>query len=179
MNTFRYGVAVLVLLSVPVALGLWVCIHPFARSWRRVGPAWTYIILLLPAALVARWSWVQRDRLLGADCGAQPMLITMAVFSFAAAVAIARRRRGLLTQRILIGVPELSRTDKGRLLTTGIYSRTRNPRYLEFLLFVFAYIAVANYLGTWILFALTLPLLHLVVLLEERELRDRFGAEYR
>jgi len=75
-------------------------------------------------------------------------------------------------------MPEISRRDKGRLLTGGIYGRTRNPRYLEILTFSFVYTAFANYAGIWVLYALMFPALHLVVLLEERELRDRFGAEY-
>jgi protein-S-isoprenylcysteine O-methyltransferase Ste14 len=77
-----------------------------------------------------------------------------------------------------VGVPEVSKTDKGRLLSEGIYARTRNPRYLEFVAFSFVYVAFANHTGTWVLFALIFPALHLVVLLEERELRERFGAEY-
>ena len=41
-----------------------------------------------------------------------------------------------------------------------------------------AYAFIANYVGVYVL-ALVAPLvIHLVVLLEERELRDRFGEEY-
>jgi protein-S-isoprenylcysteine O-methyltransferase Ste14 len=43
---------------------------------------------------------------------------------------------------------------------------------------VFAYAAFSNYLGAYLVAAGTVPLLHLIVLLEERELRDRFGEEY-
>ena len=68
--------------------------------------------------------------------------------------------------------------EKGRLLTEGVYARTRNPRYLEFLLSLLGFVAIANHVGTWLLLALCLPAVHLVVRLEERELRDRFGAEY-
>ena len=41
-----------------------------------------------------------------------------------------------------------------------------------------AYACVANFSGTWALTLMSLPGLHLVVLLEESELRDRFGAQY-
>jgi protein-S-isoprenylcysteine O-methyltransferase Ste14 len=93
-------------------------------------------------------------------------------------IRIARARRRFLTQRILVGVPEISSADKGRLITDGIYGRVRNPRYLELILLSFVYVAFANYSGVWLLYALTFPAIHLVVLLEERELRERFGAEY-
>jgi len=77
-----------------------------------------------------------------------------------------------------MGVPELSRTDKGWLLTEGIYARVRNPRYLEFMAFILAYVSFANFAGTWVLALLVFPATHVLVLMEERELRERFGAEY-
>lgn len=36
----------------------------------------------------------------------------------------------------------------------------------------------ANYLGAYVVAALTAPTIHLIVLLEEKELKARFGAEY-
>ncbi len=41
-----------------------------------------------------------------------------------------------------------------------------------------AYALVANYVGGYIVSALCLPTIYLMVLLEERELRARFGMEY-
>ncbi len=40
------------------------------------------------------------------------------------------------------------------------------------------YAFIANYLGMDILFALTVPAIYFIVVLEERELRDRFGSTY-
>ena len=102
----------------------------------------------------------------------------LAVPAAVVGIRIARARRRFLTQRILVGVPEISNSDKGQLITGGIYGRVRNPRYLEFLLLSFVYVAFVNYLGIWLLYAVMFPAIHLVVLLEERELRERFGAEY-
>jgi protein-S-isoprenylcysteine O-methyltransferase Ste14 len=162
---------------VPINLGVWLVIHPLARTWRRIGPVGTYAALTLPAAALGVWLWSSRRTLLGADLGTHPILVGLGIAAFAAALAVARVRRRQLTPRILTGVPELSR-DKGRLLTEGVYARTRNPRYLELLLSVLGFVALANHAGTWVLFALCFPAVHLVVRLEERELRDRFGAEY-
>ena len=68
---------------------------------------------------------------------------------------------------------------RGQLLTEGPYAIVRHPRYIEFALGSFGYAAIANYLGAWIVALLAPPLLHLVVLMEERELTQRFGDEYR
>jgi protein-S-isoprenylcysteine O-methyltransferase Ste14 len=177
LAAFRFFIGVLMLVTVPPAIGLWYLIHPFARHWRRVGPAITYLILSVPMVLAGVAIWMTRDALLGADLGTSVPLILLASLCFAVGTVIAVKRRKHLTHRILVGVPELS-NDKGRLLTEGIYASTRNPRYIEFLVFVLGYVAIANYLGTWILFAVLFPATHLLVLFEERELRERFGSEY-
>jgi len=178
MDLARYIVAVLTLVSLPISLGLWYAIHPFARHWRRVGPGWTYAILAAPFSLVGWLLWRARETLLGPDLGTQPALLAVALPSALVGIAILRSRRRQLTQRTLTGIPELSSRDRGRLVTGGIYARIRNPRYLEIIFFVLAYVAFANHMGTWVLFAVSLPTIHGVVLLEERELRSRFGAEY-
>jgi len=122
--------------------------------------------------------WQFRATLIGPDLGFRPWLMLPAVPAAAMGIRIARARRRFLTQRILVGVPEISSSDTGRLITEGIYGRVRNPRYLEFVLLSFVYAAFANYGGVWLWYALTFPAIHLVVLLEERELRERFGAAY-
>jgi protein-S-isoprenylcysteine O-methyltransferase Ste14 len=178
MDKARYFIAVMMVVALPPGIGSWYLIHPFAQFWRRLGTVATFSIVyaLLTSACLLLWEC--RTLLLGADLGTQPILVMLAVPAAIVGIVIARRRRTLLTSRILMGVPEISSKDKGRLLTEGIYAQTRNPRYLEFLAFVSAYVAFANYTGTWMLYALVFPAIHLVVLLEERELRERFGADY-
>lgn len=54
----------------------------------------------------------------------------------------------------------------------------RHPRYVSFL---FGFLAVAlftNYLAIWVSLLLAFPLVYGLVLLEERELRQRFGKAY-
>ena len=178
MDKARWFIAVMMIVWVPPAIAAWYIIHPFTRFWRRLGTVASFCIIysLLFASAVLLWHF--RPALIGRDLGFQPLLLVLAVPALVAGGSIARQRRRHLNQRILVGVPEISTADKGRLLTEGIYARTRNPRYLEFVAFSLAYIAFANYTGAWALFVLVFPAIHLVVLLEEAELRERFGAEY-
>jgi len=37
MDTFRYVLAVMLVISLPPAIAYWFVIHPFAALWRRVG----------------------------------------------------------------------------------------------------------------------------------------------
>lgn len=178
MDKARYFVAVLMIVMLPPSVSSWYLIHPFTRFWRRLGTVASFCVIysLLISACLLLWEF--RTALLGTDLGFQPVLLLVAIPALVIGAVVARLRRKHLTQRILVGVPEISKADKGTLLTNGIYARTRNPRYIEFLALAFVYVAFANYTGTWVLYALTFPAIHLVVRLEEAELRERFGAEY-
>jgi len=178
MDKARWFIAVMMIVWVPPAIAAWYIIHPFTRFWRRLGTVASFCIVysLLIASGVLLWHF--RSLLVGRDLGFQPLLLALAAPAAVAGSVIAAKRRRHLNQRILVGVPEISTADKGRLVCEGIYARTRNPRYLEFLSLSFVYVAFANYTGTWILYLLTFPAIHLVVLLEEAELRERFGEEY-
>ncbi|NIM50470.1 MAG: DUF1295 domain-containing protein [Gemmatimonadales bacterium] len=179
MNSARYIIALLTLVALPPGILLWVAIHPFARFWRRVGPGWTYAALGVPVVGMMAGVFLARGRLLATEFGTSYPLIGLAVLCLIAAGTIMRKRRKYLTFGILSGVPELSRKDHpGKLLTEGIYSVIRHPRYVEMLLWTFGYALFANYLAVYIAVLLTAPMLYLVVVLEERELRDRFGLEY-
>lgn len=179
MDKARYAVALMVLLTYPPALLLWLGIHPWARHWRRLGMTATYAILGLPMSALVYGLFVLRKTLIGRDLGTSWLLVGLVVVCLAAAGWIARQRYKHLTFQILAGKPELSAAAyPGRLLTEGIYARMRHPRYVEVTLWVLGYALFANHLGTYMLLLISLPTLHLVAVLEEKELRQRFGDAY-
>lgn len=178
-DSARQVIAILVIASFPPSLLLWLAIHPFAAFWRKVGPVWTYAILGLPVAGYMVGVWLFRNTLLVLDLGTNVITMILAAIAFGAAVLLKRSVVTQLRFAALSGIPELSkRKYPGKLLTEGIYSRVRNPRYIEALLWVMAYALFANYLGTYIVVVLCLPLIYFVVRLEERELKVRFGTIY-
>jgi protein-S-isoprenylcysteine O-methyltransferase Ste14 len=179
MNTVRYYAALLVLMALPPGLIFWFFIHPFARYWRRLGPVWTYAVLSLPTAGLMLLLFLLRQRLLAVEFGTNIPFIVLAAFLVVCAVIIQTKRRKYLTKAILTGIPELSQNqDAGKLLTEGIYGTIRHPRYVELWLFILAYSFFSNYLALYVAAILTVPTLYLVVLLEERELNERFGGAY-
>jgi protein-S-isoprenylcysteine O-methyltransferase Ste14 len=178
-DSARYIVAILVIASFPPSLLLWLAIHPFAAFWRRMGPLWTYSLLGIPVAGYMVGVWFFRKTLLVLDLGTNVITMILAGIAFVAAVVLKRSVVTQLRFAALSGIPELSKEKyPGKLLTEGIYSRVRNPRYIEALLWVMAYALFANYLGAYIVVVLSLPLFYFVVRLEERELRERFGMAY-
>lgn len=179
LDAARYAFALLLAATLPPAVLLWVAIHPFASFWRRLGPAWTYGILGLPVIGYMAFTWACRRFLLGRDLGTSAVAAAAAVALFAAGFRVSRARRRLLNFANLSGFPELSRKRyPGTLLTGGVYARVRHPRYVEVTLASLSYALFANHSGVYVILALSLLALLLVVELEERELRRRFGAAY-
>ena len=88
------------------------------------------------------------------------------------------RCRKHLKVKILVGVPELSAASPGRLLTEGIYAHTRNPRYLDLMIAMLGWSLILNYRVMHWLTLVCVPCFYVITLLEERELRQRFGAPY-
>jgi protein-S-isoprenylcysteine O-methyltransferase Ste14 len=179
METARYVFGVLLVIGLPPGMLWWFLVHPFVGFWRRVGAVETIIIMAAVGILGAVGLLAIRDTLLLADYGTQPVLVALAAALATTSVWIAVKRRKHLTTSILVGMPELEEGGHGgRLLSEGIYSRVRHPRYVEIVLGCLAYALFANYLGAYIVAVLCIPVVHLIVLLEERELIDRFGDEY-
>lgn len=177
MNRARYFVGVLLVVSMPPALLWWFLVHPFIGFWRRLG-ARTSLAAVAGSMIALMVGLVFfREPLVGRSLGTSWPLVGLAVVLAAGAATLGIRRKRHLTTRILSGVPELE-GDAGNLLTEGPYAVIRHPRYVEVMLAVLAYAAFANHVGSWVLAALTVPVLHAVVLLEERELKARFGAAW-
>jgi protein-S-isoprenylcysteine O-methyltransferase Ste14 len=178
MNSVRYYLALILLVGLPPGLLLWLVIHPLARFWRKLGPGLTYTVLALPTFLLMAATFAIRSQLLGTEFGTSIPMIVLGLLCAAAGTAIAVKRKKYLTLSVLVGVPELSAGGGGTLLAEGIYGRICHPRYVDTFLWILAYAFIANYLALYVAALASVPLLYLIVVLEERELLHRFGAEY-
>ncbi len=178
METAAYVVALLLVVTMPPAVLYWFLIHPFAERWRKLGPGPTIAAGFLAMAALGYAIWQVREPLLRVRFGFSPYLTGLGVVLYLIGAYLEIRCRRHLKLRILVGIPELSADDPGRVLTEGIYGRVRHPRYLAFLFALTGFALFANYLALYLVIAAVVPLGYLMVLLEERELRQRFGAEY-
>jgi protein-S-isoprenylcysteine O-methyltransferase Ste14 len=179
MDTVRYYLALLLLMTTPGGLLFWFSVHPFIGFWRRLGVRLTLTIHYGLIAVLAAAAFLLRGPLLAVDFGTNRVLIGLAVPVFLVGIVIAFQRRRQLKTKILVGFPEVDpQKYPPKLLTEGIYARIRHPRYVEVELWILAYSLVANNLATYVLFLGSLAWLAIVVGMEEKELRARFGEEY-
>ena len=179
LGSLRYLVALCVLLLAPPSLLIWLVIHPFARGWRRIGVVWSYLCFISLIIFLIWVTWRIKNQLLQIEYGTHLVLILLSVICFCVSALIALNREKQMPFTIVIGFPELSGPNRPRvLITRGIYGWIRNPRYLETILFMLGCAFFADYLAIYLVWLAGLPIVHFVVILEERELQLAFGDEY-
>ena len=179
MNTARYVLALVSVMSYPAAVGLWYMTHPFVSFWRKLGRPLVYTILIIVAFASMFAIYQIREPILAVEFGTNRWLWILTALFYGASVYVEIRCRKYLKAKILMGAPELDPSGHGgKLITEGIYGRIRHPRYVAVSLGTVAVAFFTNYLAVYVVAALVAPALYLVVVMEEKELRDRFGEQY-
>ncbi len=180
MATLRYAIAVILIVAIPAAIVYWLLIHPFVRFWRRLGIRRSYAVLCTVIAGVMVGMFQARELLLAANFGMSYPLTILGLICLAFAGWLLKMLRRQLPTRVLIGVPELAPDRLATApITDGIYAYIRHPRYVQMTLALVGYALIANYPAAYGAICLWCAGIYAVVLLEERELRARFGESYR
>ena len=156
----------------------WLLIHPLIRFWRRFGnkalwvaaPVWlgfTTAFFLLRHLLFA--DRIPRD---GFTWAAGVSLLLLSAW-------LERQTRGALGVRRLIGITEINPGYRlNSMVSSGIYSRMRHPRYMAYMLTVLSVAFLSGSAPIFLLAILNILLYQIVAPLEERELLDHYGAQY-
>lgn len=179
MEPIRDFLGVAALIVVPPGLLYWLIIHGWAHRWRMWGPARTFLAVLPPLAALGVLLFRVRRQLLGADLGANWILIGIALVLFCPMAWLEWQYWRQLSPSTLVGIPELSGKPSGKLLRDGAYGMVRHPRYLSAGAGLIANALIVNHLGLYFLLIAVIPLGHMMLVLEERDLVDRFGDAYR
>jgi protein-S-isoprenylcysteine O-methyltransferase Ste14 len=179
VTSAAYWLALATVVAAPPFVLVWLIIHPFARHWRRLGPLATYPALLAIILSLMAVTYRYREPLMRVRYSASGPVMIAALVLFAAACGMGVLRIRRLRPTVMFGLPQLSCSRRrGSLITDGIYAHLRHPRYVEVGLSLAAIALFTGYLAAYVLAAAYIPVIYLVVLLEESELRDRFGGEY-
>jgi len=178
MDAVRYFIALFLLVAFPAAMSMWFLIHPLAGFWRRRGPTITYVSVVALAGVIGFVLFQLRRPILRVEFGFNWVLTIAAILVYIAGALLERQYRRHLTIATLLGLPEVSENRPSKLLTEGIYSKVRHPRYLGLMCEISATALLVNYLAIYLLVLATIPVVYLTVWLEERELVERFGEAY-
>jgi arylsulfatase A len=181
IERLRYFLGVYCVILAPLGVLFWFVIHPWARWWRRIGPARTYFIVIPPLVVCGVLLFRIRVWLLGANLGTNSILIGIAIVLTGVTLCLEPRYWKHLDIATLVGVPELAPTAqrRGKLLQEGVYGVVRHPRYVTAGIGMMASVLFVNYLGLYLLMLIVVPAGLVMVAFEERELVGRFGEDYR
>jgi len=174
MNLIHRIALIVLAFEMPVPV-YWIILHRNVEFWRRhVGAG--YLIAIAVAwgvgDFLLYYSRAQLFRTVppsAAAAGIGVALMAADFFTFVTAEAALGGRR-------LVGHAELSAS--GGLVTRGLYTRVRHPRYLGMIAGVIGASIVTGSLTLWITVLVWLPVVLGTLRMEERELRNRFGAAY-
>jgi protein-S-isoprenylcysteine O-methyltransferase Ste14 len=173
--TFLGWIAAIVLfLQLPIPL-YWLVMHPQVSYWRhhqKAGYTTGVLLSWLPVTVllvIFHCELIRASRPTAWEMIAGLALIILEVWIFW------RVHRDLGGKR-LVGQTELS--GGGEVVHRGLYSHMRHPRYMGSLLAILGACILAGTRAMWSVAAAWLLLAGIAIVLEERELRDRFGAAY-
>ena len=166
------GLVLVVELPVPI---YWLIFHGGIRFWRGRGRA-AYGVAVGCAWGAGGWMLYHfRAHLFtGADRSVWAILAGLVLIGMDIAILFVVETQ--LGGRRLVGQAEL--TASGELAVRGLYACVRHPRYLGMMLGVLGVCLVAGSRPLWMVAALWWIAALVIVWLEERELRSRFGAAY-
>lgn len=171
-----------------MALAMWTLIPVFfiplhlkTGFWRKVGLL-TYPVLLIPWLIIAYLIVTYQSLLLGDEFIVPAPLRILGWVSLTAGLLLHAWTAKLLGIKGLIGYAEIRQADEHRykLITSGPFFAVRHPTYLAHTLILLGVFLVTGYAGAGILVILDFLISYFVITeLEERELIQRFGDEYR
>ena len=173
--TFPAWLAAIVLfLQLPIPL-YWFVVHPGARFWRRY-PRAVYLVGLVCSWLPVTIALVAfRRKLFLPRWPSIPAFVVGSALIALELWVFWRVQRDLGAAR-LVGKTEISGT--GEIERSGLYGRVRHPRYTASLLAIVGACLLAGTGRAWTVAAVWLVLMAIVLSLEEREMRRRFGQSY-
>jgi protein-S-isoprenylcysteine O-methyltransferase Ste14 len=156
----------------------WLLIHPTIDFWRRQGTRAYWVALPVWAAVDCILFFV-RPLLYARRLDRSLVLWGLGLVLIALAVWLDRRVLRQFSVRRIVGLPEIHpERGTGEVVRGGIYAHLRHPRYLEYILTFFGLALLTGALGIFALAIVTCLMYLIVAPLEERELRDRYGAAY-
>ncbi len=170
----RYIALVVFFLDLPVPI-YWLILHPLTDFWRR------HVRVAFWIAGLGAWTaggvfvMAARQRLIAPGTLTAPMIAVALLLIGMDVVLLLKADRDLGHSK-LVGHAEL--TGKLELSMRGMYSRVRHPRYTGMIAAVIGACLLAGSRWAWECFFVWFALVMISILLEEREMRRRFGNLY-
>jgi protein-S-isoprenylcysteine O-methyltransferase Ste14 len=156
----------------------WIPVHCNPNFFKRLG-FFTYVLPLVTWLPLAFFLYFEKDLLLRYTVGFPFVVKIIGGAVLIAGLALQIWTLTLLSLPGIMGMPEVTSTVRGRLVTDGPFSRVRNPTYLSHTMMLLGVFLMTGVAAVGVLTLIDGILISRVVIpLEERELLIRFGNAY-
>jgi len=170
--------ALITIIIWPVVPLFWIPVHCATGVFRKLGP-FTYIMPLITWMPLAWFFYAHRAYLLSFRTDFPLVIRISGAVLLLLGTSLHIWTGNLLGLRGLTGLPEISPRAGGRLVTEGPFSVVRHPTYLAHTVMFLGIFLLTGALGVGAVTLLDFIVINLIVIpLEDRELLQRFGAEY-
>ncbi|NJD55621.1 MAG: isoprenylcysteine carboxylmethyltransferase family protein [Nitrospirae bacterium] len=157
----------------------WIPVHGFSAFFKKLG-IFTYITPVVTWIPFAWLIYANREFLLRYQVSFPLAAISAGWIVLALGTLLQLWTLKLLRGWGLIGLPEVTRLVQGRIITTGPFSVIRHPTYLSHTIMYAGVFLITGFVVIGTITLLDIIVINtLVIPLEDRELVERFGEEYR
>ncbi|MFN3740782.1 MAG: methyltransferase family protein [Thermodesulfovibrionales bacterium] len=157
----------------------WIPVHGLSRIFKRLGLL-TYIMPAILWPPIAWFIFKNKEYLLGLTIEMPLPLIILGVLLTMAGTGLHIWTGKLLGLAGLMGIPEVSKKVKSKLITEGPFSIVRHPTYLAHTTMFTGIFLLTGNIPVAILTVSDFLIVNLIIIpLEEKELMERFGEDFK
>lgn len=172
-------VALITIIIWPVVPLFWIPVHGLSKIFKKLGLL-TYIMPLTTWLPLAYFIYSQRDFLLQFKTGFPMTINIIGIVLLITGTLLHIWTGKLLGFWGLLGLPEISAKVRSGLVTEGAFSVIRHPTYLAHTLMFIGIFLMTEVIAVGIVTLVDFVLVNVIIIpLEDRELLDRFGEEYK
>ncbi len=171
--------ALITIMVWPVVPLFWIPVHGFPKVFKRLGIL-TYLLLLTVWLPIAYLIYLNRHFLIHYKIDLSETFRIIGVLLFLVGLILHLWTGRLLGILGLMGFPEISKKDRGVLIAKGPFLIVRHPTYLAHTLLFSGIFLITEVIAVGVLTLIDFVIVNaLIISLEEKELLDRFGDEYK
>lgn len=171
--------ALITIILWPVIPLFWIPVHYASKIFKNFG-LFTYLMSFIIWLPLAYFIYKNRNIFLQSKIDVAVGLPIVGIVFLAIGMLLHIWTARILGLWGIIGVPEISDKIKGRLVTEGPFSTIRHPTYLAHTLMFSGIFLITGVIAVGIITVFDLLVVNLLIIpLEEKELLNRFGEEYK
>ena len=173
------SLAIITIMLIPLVPLFWIPVHGLSKLFKRLG-IFTYITPMITWLPIAWLIYVNRTGILRYKLDLPAMVEVMGWLVFLVGMLLQLWTIKLLGGGRIMGLPEVTDIMESKIIMTGPFTVIRHPTYLSHSIMFIGVFFISGVIALGIITLIDAIIVNLFVIpLEDRELIERFGDDYR